>query len=213
MQDKSCLSKAAYAHTGPQLTDDPDYAIRVCQSVLLVSWRCQFILSTQCCDSTRIDSKPGQSSLKLQRLACKAWLNCLHASSSTAQHTVSNLSLQMPALLPKLSEYALMPSSPPQRRKQCLVICAAALLISGVGTSLTPAPSQSNAADMAQVNEPHLTMSATRAGSLSRSSEWKGLPLLACLVWDALLAPADVYLAHVLQRLIISSTMIFFSLR
>ena len=162
MQDKSGLSRAAYVPTGLHHIDDPHYAIRMCQSVHLVTCGCHFILSTQCCNSTRIDSAPGQSSLKLRGLACKAWFNFLNASSSTAQHTVSNLSLQMPALLPKLSEYAQMPSSPSQRRRQRLVICAAALLISGVGTSLTPAPSKSDAAETAEVNDPDLTMSATK---------------------------------------------------
>ncbi len=175
----------------------------------------------QCCNSTRIDSTPGQSSLKLRGLACKAWFNFLNASSSTAQRTVSNLSLQMPALLPKLSEYALMPSSPSQRRRQRLVICAATLLNSGVGTSLIPVPSKSDAAETADVNDPDLTMSATKDGSLSYSPEWKALLLLACLAWDAVLAPADVYwtaestlqMSDTLRRLITSLMMIFFSLR
>ncbi len=126
----------------------------------------------------------------------------------------------MPALLPKLSEYALMPSSPSQRRRQRLVICAAALLISGVGTSLIRTPSKSDAADMAEVNDPDLTMSATKDGPLSHSSDWKGLLLLACLAWDALLAPADVYwtaestlqISDTLRHLITSLMMIFFSL-
>ena len=127
----------------------------------------------------------------------------------------------MPALLPKLSEYALMPSSPSQRRRQRLVICAAALLISGVGASPTPAPSKSDAADMAEVNDPDLTMSATKDGSLSNSSEWKALLLLVCLAWDAVLASADVYwtkesilqMSDTLRRLMTSLMMIFFSLR
>ncbi len=221
MQDKSGLSRAAYVHTGLHHIDDPHYAIRVCQSVRFVTRGCQFMLSTQCCNSTRIDSTPGQSSLKLPGLACKAWFKFLNASSSTPQRTASNLSLQMPALLPKLSEYALMPSSPSRRRRQRLVICAAALLVSGVGTSLIPAPSKSHATDMAEVNDPDVTMSATKAGPLSMSSDWKELLLLACLAWYALLAPADVYwtaeptlqMSDTLRRLITSLMMIFFSLQ
>ena len=80
-------------------------------------------------------SPPGESARKLLGLACKAWFSLLNANSKTAQHTVSYRSRQMPALFPKLSVDALIPSHPSQRRKQRLVISLVVVLVSDGGSS------------------------------------------------------------------------------
>lgn len=76
----------------------------------------------------------------------------------------------MPALLPKLSEDALIPSSPSQRRKQRLVISLAVFFVSIEGSISDAVPpdlavlatggGRSDAADTADVNDPDLITSS-----------------------------------------------------
>ena len=86
----------------------------------------------------------------------------------------------MPALFPRLSEDALIPSKPSHRRRQRFVICLATRLISGESASL--ASTVPDVADTAEVNDPDLIMSAAREGPLSSSSGWQAFILLACLL-------------------------------
>ena len=103
---------------------------------------------------------------------------------------MSYLSLQTPALLPKLSEEARIPSNPSHRRKQRLVICLATVFVSNDGSSFPSDPlvsrtvtlgSRSDAADTADVNDPDLMMLSGTGPRPVPSIGWNALILFDCL--------------------------------